>query len=175
MKDFSNLVRVPILGTGTAKDLGTWYYTVMFNMMYELSRGMTHPVCEHFNILAFHWPSLDYKWKATKGSGVKKGDVVEVAIALCKRSQRGLTSEQLREHQLYLFLCGQFYERMDLIIGIMCDCDGPPQYIKLLHPFHCSRLLHFAYMEKRARNPEWGTICGKKAHEEVKFLQCRVG
>ena len=77
VKAFSNLAKCPVPGW-MPKDLGNWKYTVIYTMVSELARGTKHKMHGDFELLAATWPSMAIKWKPTKNSLVKKGDVLEV-------------------------------------------------------------------------------------------------
>ena len=86
VKAFSNRGTVK-LRTGREKDIGNWSYSVLLNSIMEIAIGCKYycrlsELCEQ---LTTQWPSLGRQWFPTKGSVVRKGDVIEVCLAFCKQ------------------------------------------------------------------------------------------
>ena len=166
-KDFSNLAKVPVKATGVARDLGNFIYNCIYNMMVELARGMRLDIHGRFVRLSAIWPTLSRKSAGTENSISRKGDLVEVCIALSQSEEKA--DEEFPK------LCSIFHDEMDNIIKIMCKCDRAPTYTCLPHPFHFTRLLLFAHFSKASRSEEKCRQFEVCSHNELRLLQTRVG
>ena len=75
-----------LMGQDREVDLGNWTYSVLLNMLSEMARGCEcfRRVNELFDALTGRLPSVQAKWNPSKGSLVRKGDVIEVCLAFCR-------------------------------------------------------------------------------------------
>lgn len=134
---------------------------------------MNHDTCSQLRLLADNWPVLAYKWKPTKNSVEKKGDVIEVAIVLCMKEHAMSAGLERRQCDVFCSGAAKFTMRWFLSCGLCVTAL-----------IHCDTLIcltlttsqdHYSgHTWNKSRNPATRKICGKIAREDLSFWQDKV-
>lgn len=175
VKDLSNRGTVKLSQSDIETDPGNWLYTVLLNMAQELARGSkkNRDVHNYFEMLTAQWPSLQAKWCPTKGSIVRKGDVIEVCLALCKQPaiDAGIAEgrRNFREH------VAQFYDLLVDTIRSICRCSEFPTLKFLPNPTNFARLLVFIWSAVHNNENAYRDESFTKADSEKEVLMKRIG
>ena len=119
------------------KDLGNWKYTLIYTLVSELARGTKHKRHGDFELLAATWPSMAIKWKPTKNSLVKKGDVLEVCIALCM----ACPTQSLAHRKKFLDVCAKLNHMLDCCAMRLFSGSGDPTLKTVPNPTNYGRFL----------------------------------
>ena len=163
IKDISNKALVSIF-TGRKKDLGNWMYTVLYNMLFELSKGSGHRMKQFFEQAESCWPALALNSVPSQTSLVRKGDIVEIAIVLSKQA-----IAQKRPTTLY-YLMSEVHGNMVSIIEFISKASFDPCKRQLPQPLHFSRLLIYTYYLEHCTEAVNRQQCMRKACQAVREL-----
>ena len=116
-------------------------------------------------------PRLLANGSLAKKSLVRKGDAVEVSIALCMASPTR-TAQHRKE---YLESCTRVNVMLDRTNMRLFSGDGEPILAQRPNPTNDARFLMFCYFEKHARDEHVRAAFSQKAFEELTALVKHVG
>ena len=181
VKQFSKKLRDQLPGEEKPVDLIIWTYTVMLVVAQQVARGCTrHHRCKvmhHlFEELDAKYPSLQQKWPATSGSLVKKGDVVEVALAYARMQGPAIPPSVADDRREFQAMVQQFSEGLQDTVSQISSFDlGNPTSKYLPNPNNFGRLVAFNWSGMHnhtmiAREDYFG-----KADDEIAKLHLRMG
>ena len=124
-----------------------------------------------FELLAATWKSMAIKWKPTKNSLVKKGDVLEVCIALCM----ACPTQSLAHRKKFLDVCAKLNHMLDRCAMRLFSGNGDPILKTVPNPTNYGRFLLYCYFEQVATKDDDRAIFSRKAFAELLVLVNRVG
>ena len=165
-----------LMGQDREVDLGNWTYSVLLNMLSEMARGCEcfRRVNELFDALTGRLPSVQAKWNPSKGSVVRKGDVIEVCLAFCKQKDTIDKDIAHRRRQISVHVAN-FDEHLKGTIECLCDCEGRPTQKILPSPTNFARLLIFTWASIHNRDDKVREESRIKAESEMVALMVRIG
>ena len=175
VKAFSNQGTVKI--DDREIDVGSFVYTVLLNMSMELAQGCDTDVWhERLRTLTDNWPSLEAKWKPTKGSMVRKGDVIEVCLAFCRETGPAIPPQTVVWRNRFLRDVKEFNRSLKDVVRFICRCDdGYPTSKYLPNPTHFARLVVFVWSGIRNHNEGRRDDSVMKADVEKESLMNKNG
>ena len=146
-------------------------------MCIELAEGCNTDVWHnHFSTLIEQWPSLEAKWHPTKGSLVRKGDVIEVCLAFCRETGPAINRNIAERRNWFREDVQKFWTAIREVVRLICKCDdGYPTSKYLPNPTNFARLLMFVWSGLNNHNEEHRKDSIVKADKEKECLMTRIG
>ena len=132
-----------------------------------------------FQKLNRQWPSLAKKWPATTGSLIKKGDVVEVCLAMAnmRMMKQNVSAEERHSWKRFVDLIEDVYNGFqDCIKDIFTGKGGQfPNKTCLPEPGAFARLIVFTWYGMHGRDDAKRLLSLQKADQEMAKLMVRIG
>ena len=185
VKHVSNLGKIRLQGQSKDKDLGNYAYAVFLITAMELVRGSYtkgSPTLRKLHLLLVElqekWPSLKPKWAATTGSLIRKGDVVEVGLAMARMHADDTVAEDIRHTwQTFVDVVEVFYNGLQDCINHICKCeDGRFPTSKCLpKPGNFARLIVYTWSGMRAHEMPTRLLALQRADHEIANCMVRIG
>ena len=178
VKAFSNTGTINIPGKKVPVDLGNWKYTVLLTILQELAKG-----CKDYDTgcrlmhkllteLIAKYRNLDQDWAATKGSLIRKGDVIEVALAKASEQGPAVAPEEVVVRRKFQDGIRAFYDCLESIIKLISKFDyGKPTSMFLPNPNNFGRLIAYTHFVIHCRDLRFLV----KADIELAKLHARMG
>ena len=165
-----------LMGQDREVDLGNWTYSVLLNMLSEMARGCERfrGVNDIFDVLTERLPSVQRKWNPSKGSLVRKGDVIEVCLAFYRLTDT-IDKDIAHGRREYSVHVANFDEQLKGTIECLCDCEGRPTQKILPSPTNFARLLIFTWASIHNRDDKVREESRIKAESEMVALMVRIG
>ena len=185
VKCVSNTGKIRLDGHTKYHDLGNHAYSCFLNTSMELASGYRHVGTNLerlqllFEKLKRNWPSLAKKWPATPGSVIKKGDVIEVGLAMANMhiKNKSVADEKLHSWKRFVGLIEDVYNAFkDCIKDIFTCKDGQfPNKTCLPEPGAFARLIVFTWYGMHGRDDAKRLLSLQKADHEIAKLMVRIG
>ena len=185
VKHVSNLGKIRLQGQSKDKDLGNYVYAVFLITAMELARGSYtkgSPTLRKLHLLLVElqekWPSLKPKWAATTGSLIRKGDVVEVGLAMARMHADDTVAEDIRHTwQTFVNVVEVFYNGLQDCIKHICKCeDGQfPNSTCLPNPGNLAHLIVYTWSGMRAHEMPTRRLALQHADHEIAKCMVRIG
>ena len=122
------------------------------------------------------YPSLRQQWPATHGSLVRKGDVIEVALAFARMQGPAIPPCVAADRRAFQAMVQQFYEGLqDTIRHISSFDNGKPTSNYLPNPNNFGRLIAFTWSGIHHRDVTVRDDSLIKANTEIAKLHVRMG
>ena len=122
---------------------------------------------------------ISKKWPATPGSVIKKGDVIEVGLAMANMhiKNKSVADEKLHSWKRFVGLIEDFYNAFkDCIKDIFTCKDGQfPNKTCLPEPGAFARLIVFTWYGMHGRDDAKRLLSLQKADHEIAKLMVRIG
>jgi len=176
-KVLSNQGKVQLQGQPEPTDIGNFEYNVFLIMSMEMTSGSYKK--GNLNLKTLHllfvqleekWPSLEPKWAATTGSLIRKGDVVEVGLAMANLHVS-------RTWKTFVDVVEAFHDGLHDCINYICKCESGrfPTSTCLPNPCNFARLILFTWSGMRCHDDVARLQALQKADDEIAKLMVRIG
>ena len=178
VKALSNQGLIVLPGKKVPVDLGNWKYSVLLTILQELAKG-----CKDYDTgcrlmhkllteLIAKYRNLDQDWAATKGSLIRKGDVIEVALAKASEQGPAVAPEEVVVRRKFQDGIRVFYDCLESIIKLISKFDyGKPTSMFLPNPNNFGRLIAYTHFVIHCRDLRFLV----KADIELAKLHARMG
>ena len=121
------------------------------------------------------YPSTEQQAPATKNSLIRKGDVVEVALAYARMQGPAVPDGVVRERREFQAMVRQFYNGLENTIRHTSRFDGKPTVMFLPNPTNFGRLIVFTCHGIHHDDIDTREKCLVKADYELATLHFRMG
>ena len=182
VKAFSNTGTISIPGKKVEVDLGNWTYTAWLTIVQEVAKGWQNEnlQCRRMHQLFLElerkYPSTEQQAAATKNSLIRKGDIVEVALAYARMQGPAVHDMIVRERRAFQAMVREFYDGLENTIRHTSKFDnGKPTVMYLPNPTNFGRLIVFTHYGIHHHDIRTRAVCVFKADRELAQLNFRMG
>ena len=182
VKALSNQGTIVLRGKKVPVDLGNWTYTAWLTVVQEVARGWQtdNLQCKRIHKLFLElerkYPSTEQQAAATKNSLIRKGDVVEVALAYARMQGPAVHDMIVRERREFQDMVRKFYNGLEDTIRLTSKFDkGKPTVMYLPNPTNFGRLIVFTCHGIHHDDIDTREKCLVKADYELATLHFRMG
>ena len=157
-------------------DLGNYSYVLLYQCLMRLATHESKPVAMRFLDIGALYPSMEIKASPTTTSFSMKGDLIEVALALCKYTGPAIPAVLVNQRVAFNALIVEYEKAIANVFMITCTSDyGHPLLKHCPLPDHLAKAIFFAnVVVSAAGTPEYTGI-NTAFHRAVLAAEDSVG